>query len=208
MDRQPPARPPSRLSRRHLIAGGAGAVGLTALGPAVASAEGASTAGSGLPLTTLFEPIRLFDSRDPSNFFGGNKLSDGDVVAVIASVPGVDFLEAVFVNVTITQTEGAGFLALRANDESDGVTTPTTSNINWTGPDVTLANLALSRVGAESSIAIFCVGTGAATHVIVDLQGYVAAKVGHHPPKEHDKEHDKEYDKEHDKDPAKEYDKK
>ncbi len=186
------------LSRRHLIAGGAGAVGAVALAPTVASAEGGGHSGSGMPLTTLFEPMRLFDSRDPSNFFGGNKLTDGDIVAVIASVPGVDFLEAVFVNITITQTEGAGYLAVRANDESDGVATPETSNINWTGPDVTLANLALTRVGAESSIALFCVGGGASTHVIVDLQGYVAAKVGHHPPKEHDKEYDKEHDKEYD----------
>lgn len=167
------------LSRRHLIAGGAGALGASALVTGTTAATASATddqhdgGHGGKPLTTLFEPIRLFDSRDPGNFLNGRKLVDGDKVAIIASVPDAFFLEAAFVNITITQTEGAGYLAVRDLDESDGATTPTTSNINWAGPDVTLANLALTRVGVESSIAVFCLGADAATHVIVDLQGYV-----------------------------------
>lgn len=170
------------LSRRHLIAGGAGAVGAAGLGiamaPTVGAAGGGPTPGQ---LVVLPTPVRLFDSRQPGGILGGDKLADGGSVAVIAAVPDADFLAAVFVNVTVTQTEGAGYLAVRAHDTRDGVAPPATSNINWATTDVTLANLALSQVGVESSIEIHCIGPGSATHVIVDLQGYVPSAF----PKDH-----------------------
>ena len=37
---------------------------------------------------------------------------------------------------------------------------------------MTLANLALSTVGGENSIAVYCLGLGR-SHVIVDIEGYV-----------------------------------
>ncbi len=160
------------ISRRRLIAGTAGVAGAAALATS-SRPVAASGHTMGGPLVTLFDPIRLFDSRDPGNFLGGAKLADGDVVAIIANAPGVDQLRSVFVNITVTQTEGAGFLAVRAHDTRDDVPPPTTSNINWLSSGLTLANLALSQIGSENSIEIHCTGAGASTHVIVDLQGYV-----------------------------------
>jgi hypothetical protein len=164
--------PDQHLSRRRLIAGGAGAgivgaAAITSSGPASASSH--NNGG----VQSLFDPIRLYDSRQPDSLLGGDKHRDGDIVSVITGAPDVDFLETVFINVTITQTEGAGFLAVRAAPAQDGVPAPTTSTINWTSPGVTIANAAMSGVGRHQSIDVHCTGEGAATHVIVDLQGYV-----------------------------------
>lgn len=153
--------------RRLLISGGAAAaaVPLLAARPAAASATGA--------LTTLLSPVRVFDSREPGNFFG-RKLAAGDIVAVAVSAAyqGDDVASAVFVNVTVTQTEGAGYLAIVGEDLSGEQPPPTTSNINWSVANITLANLCLTTVGGENSIAVWCRGQGRA-HVIVDVQGYV-----------------------------------
>lgn len=153
--------------RRLLISGGVAAatVPLLAPRPAAASATGA--------LKTLVSPVRVFDSRAPGNFFG-RKLAAGDVVAVAVSgaYQGNDVASAVFVNVTVTATEGAGYLAVVGEDSSGEQPAPTTSNINWSTSGVTLANLALTTVGSENSVAIWCRGQGRA-HVIVDVQGYV-----------------------------------
>lgn len=167
------------ISRRHLIAGGAGAAGA-----AMVPVGGRLAASSHLPplkgeLVILRQPLRVFDTRDPDNFFG-RKLADGDTVAVsVGAASGGEFMTGVFVNVTITQTEGAGFITVRdfftGDDFSDDDSPPpiTTSNLNWTSNDVTLANMTLSPVGAENSIEVICSGVGAATHVLVDVQGYV-----------------------------------
>lgn len=157
-----------RFTRRGLlVAGGAAAaVPLAGAAPAGAAAAGAT-------LKTLLTPVRVFDSRAPGNFFG-RKLAAGDVVAVAVSpaYEGDDVASAVFVNVTITETEGAGYLSVVGEDLSGEQPPPTTSNINWSTSGLTLANLALSTVGGEHSIAIWCRGAGR-THVVVDVQGYV-----------------------------------
>jgi hypothetical protein len=153
--------------RRLLVVGGAAAAAPLAAG------SPAAAAASGPALKTLLNPVRVFDSRAPGNFFG-RKLAAGDVVAVAVSgaYEGDDIASAVFVNVTVTQTEGAGYLAVVGEDLSGERPPPTTSNINWSTNGLTLANLALSTVGGENSIAIWCRGGGRA-HVIVDVQGYV-----------------------------------
>lgn len=172
--RQPSSDAPSpdrSVSRRRLLTGGAiGAAGAVAIGPRIASAGGSS-----LPsFVSLLEPVRLLDSRRADDILGGSKLEAGGVASVLTVAPGMEYEpETVFVNLTITQTEGSGYLAVRGSDFRDGVTAPETSNINWSGPGVTIANLAVSRVGAENSIDIFCEGVGARAHVIVDLQAYV-----------------------------------
>jgi hypothetical protein len=157
------------LSRRRLIAAG-GVAAVAAPLATVTPAAAATTAGT---LKTLMQPMRVFDSRRPDNFFG-RKLTSGDVVAVTVSpaYEGDDLATAVFVNITITQTEGAGHLAIVGDDLSGDAPPPTTSNINWSTSGVTLANLALSTVGGEHAIAVWCGGFGR-THVIVDVFGYV-----------------------------------
>jgi hypothetical protein len=161
------SRPFSR--RRMLAAGGTAAVTVPLALPGRASA-----AAPGGQLKTLISPVRVFDSREPTSVLGGAKFDVGDVVSVTVSgaYQGDDFATAVFANITITQTEGAGYLAVRGEDLSGTLPPPTTSNINWSTSGQTLANLALSTVGGENAIEVHCRGLGR-THVIVDIQGYV-----------------------------------
>ncbi|HWL43917.1 MAG TPA: hypothetical protein VNQ73_13325 [Ilumatobacter sp.] len=160
-----------RFTRRGMLAAGGAAMAA----PLAAGSTGTATSRA-LPtgsLKTLVTPVRVFDTRAPDNFFG-RKLGPGDAVAVAVSgaYAGDDAASAVFVNVTITGTEGAGYLAVTAEDLSGEQPLPTTSNINWSSNDLTLANLALTAVGDEHSITIWCRGSGR-THVVVDVQGYV-----------------------------------
>jgi len=81
-------------------------------------------------------------------------------------------LVAAFLNVTVTQTEGSGFLRVTGSDLSGERPDAKTSNINWFAPNQTLANLALTSVGGENGIQVFC-GGGGKTHVVVDIMGYI-----------------------------------
>jgi hypothetical protein len=160
----------SRLfSRRRLLAAG----GIAAVTTPLVTASPAAAATTAGTLKTLLQPMRVFDSRRPDNFFG-RKLSSGDVVAVTVSgaYEGDDLASAVFVNVTITDTEGAGYLSVVGDDLSGNASQPSTSNINWSTSGQTLANLTLSTVGGEHAIAVWCAGFGSA-HVVVDVFGYV-----------------------------------
>ena len=87
--------------RKMIVAGGAAAV---AAPLAARPAAAATLAGS---LVTLITPIRVFDSRLPGSVLGGAKFQAGDSVAVAVSTAfDGGFALAVFVNITITQTEG------------------------------------------------------------------------------------------------------
>jgi hypothetical protein len=156
------------LSRRRVVGlGGAAA----ALAPLVGGrAAAAPLSGT---LVTLQTPLRVFDSRLASSVLGGAKLAAGQSVAVTVSTAFSDgYALSVFVNVTITQTEGSGFLVIRGEDLSGLQPLPQTSNVNWWTGGLTLANLTLSPVGGEHAINVRCEGNGR-THVIVDVQGYV-----------------------------------
>lgn len=156
-----------RLSRRGLlgIAGGA-----AASLPFARRAEAATG-----PLVTLRSPVRVFDSRRPQFPLNGAKLAAGEGIAVAVSPAYMpDQAESVFVNCTVTQTEGSGYLIIYTADFSGERPPPDTSNINWTTPGATLANLALCGVDGENSISIRCEGNGR-THFILDVQGYVRA---------------------------------
>src|SRR3954471_7117118 len=156
------------LSRRELCmaAGGAAAAGLVTHQPAAAQTP---TAG---PLVALLTPVRVFDSRVDSPFPGHRKLQSGESVGVFVSPAVQGFPSAVFLNVTITETEGAGYLVVFASDSTGERPIPSTSNINWSTSGMTLANMALTAVGGENAISVHCDG-GGRTHVIVDVYGYV-----------------------------------
>ena len=158
------------LSRRRVItAGGAAAVAV----PLTLSTRASAAAPAG-QLKALFQPVRVFDSREAGSVLGGRKFRPGDVVAVTVSAAyqGDDVASVVFANITIAETEGAGHLSVRGQDSSGDLPAPTTSNINWSTNGQTLANLAVSTVGSENAIEVHCAGVGR-THVIVDIQGYV-----------------------------------
>lgn len=156
------------LSRRRMIVSG----GVVAAVPLVSSGRAAAASTPGL--VTLQSPVRVFDSRDPSSVLGGEKLDSGQSVAITVSgaYQGDDLATAVFANITVTATEGWGYLVVRPEDLSGEQPWPSTSNVNWSSSGLTLANLAFSAVGGEHAIEVRCDG-GGRTHVICDIQGYV-----------------------------------
>lgn len=171
------------FSRRHLLgAGGALAVSplLTQMGTA-AAARSPSPGVPALPTQTIagplsayLPPVRAFDSRQKVSPLNGAKLQPGESIAV--TVP-ADFgngtiAVAVLVNCTVTQTEVSGYLVIRGSDLSGERPLPATSNINWTGPNQTIANLTFTDVGGENAIEVHNGGPGA-THFIIDVQGFV-----------------------------------
>jgi hypothetical protein len=106
---------------------------------------------------------------------GRKKLQPRSSVAVTVSSAFADsptgFALSVFVNCTVTGTEGAGYLVIRGSDLSGEVPLPATSNINWYQSNQTVANMVLSAVGGENAIEVHC--EGGATHLIIDVFGYV-----------------------------------
>ena len=127
----------------------------------------------------LREPVRLFDSRSTPASLGGGKLAAGNSVAVtvVTDLPSNQFLGAAFLNCTVTDTEGAGYLVIRPSDLSGEIPLPPTSNINWSTNGQTLANLVLSAIGGENAVEVHAGGVGGRTHFVVDLQGYVPVTV-------------------------------
>ncbi len=161
----------SRLFTRRgmVVAAGAAAT----LSPVAFRSNTASAAPLGGELITLLTPLRIYDSRTDTVLLGGAKLAAGQAITVAVSVPDeTRFLMAAFLNVTITETEGSGFLRVHGSDSSGERPVPVTSNINWSQNGQTLANLALTTVGSEAGVDIFA-GGGGRTHVVVDVQGYV-----------------------------------
>jgi LPXTG-site transpeptidase (sortase) family protein len=116
--------------------------------------------------TTAFHPVaptRLLDTRT------GARLQGGATATVAAAGAGgmPAGIAAVVVNVTATNTSGAGFLTAFAS----GGTRPTTSVLNAERAGQTLANLATVPVGADGKVSIFA---SVATDVVVDVFGYYA----------------------------------
>ena len=165
----------SRLLTRRAMLGVGGAAAVAPLAAGLGSAPAAAAPNVTGPLVVLRQPERLFDSRITPPSLGGGKLATGNSVAVtvVTAVPGLGFVTAAFLNVTITQTEGSGFLVVRASDLTGEVPLPSTSNINWSTAGVTLANLALTAVGGENAVEVHAAGLGGRTHIVVDLQGYI-----------------------------------
>jgi hypothetical protein len=157
-------------------AGPVGAAGLVAGATLVtATAAGAQTPpGSvpGQPLVVLRTAMRLLDSRVSTPGGPAGKLQPGHSFGV--TVPSLDGnpVVAAYLNVTITQTVGAGYLVVAPSDLSGERPLPPTSNINWSTSGLTLANLVLTAVGGENGVEVHAEGSGP-TDVIVDLQGYV-----------------------------------
>lgn len=160
---------PGLLSRRRVILTGGLAAATV---PLTASRTSFAAAPAGL--VTLGAPVRVFDSRDPGGVLGGNKLRSGQSVSITVSgaYEGDDLATAVFANITVTATEGWGYLVVRPEDLSGEQPWPSTSNVNWWDDGQTLANLTHSAVGGEHAIEVRCDG-GGSTHVICDVQGYV-----------------------------------
>ena len=151
------------LTRRSLVAAGAAGAAVGATGLVVAgSAPSALAATTGT--IVLVTPQRILDSRvnEPTKYGSG-------AIDSIA-VPGINPYHGVIVNLTVTGTEGSGFVTLGKAP----VIPPTTSNINWSGPGITLANLAIINTGTNAGGIVIQMEGGGAAHLIIDLVAFIA----------------------------------
>jgi hypothetical protein len=147
------------MSRRALIAA-APATGLA--GAAVAFRPGAALAAAS-GTVELVAPVRIQDSRtdEPDKY----DTTASDTLAV----PGLAGKSGVILNITVTETEGAGFFRVAEDIEP----TPSTSNINWYADGQTVANLAIVKITPPTAgISVQGGGDGRA-HLIIDLLGFV-----------------------------------
>jgi hypothetical protein len=129
------------------------------------------------PATTTLHsinPARVLDTRTGYTTIdglqqGGGMSAGGTSTAVQidnrATVPAD--ATAVVLNVTVTEAQQPGFVAVYPC----GTAVPTASNINYlTGS--TVANLVVSKIGADGNVCIFSNST---THLVVDVDGYFPA---------------------------------
>lgn len=138
---------------------------------------GPDTAGALHPV----DPVRVYDSRlDPAFASsriesGGNRLiSVADAinlttgaVATAGAVP--EGATAIAYNLAIVDTVGAGFLSVTPGSSA----TFSAASINWSGTGQILANGQLAKLDASRRVKVFAGGgSGAATHFVIDVQGY------------------------------------
>jgi hypothetical protein len=149
----------SALSRRSLVAGIGGAAVATAA--AQLSGATASAAPSTASLQLLVPPLRINDTRTN----GQGKVDATHPLDTF--VPGLIAQNTVgaMLNITITETEGSGYIV--ANADNASAPNPT-SNINWSQDGQILANLALVPGHGTHGITVAVGGPGR-THVVLDL---------------------------------------
>ncbi|QMU74617.1 S8/S53 family peptidase [Streptacidiphilus sp. PB12-B1b] len=145
---------------------GLGEPNAATLTAALCAADPAPATGPGTyhPVT----PTRLLDTRTIS---GGSVVPASGMTGVqiegnskIAGIPSTG-VTAVVLNVTVTNTTGAGNLTAWG----DNTTRPKTSNLNWTAKGQTISNLVTVAVPGDGAIDFY---TNSATSVIADIQGY------------------------------------
>ena len=107
---------------------------------------------------------RALDTRQG----GGAKLAAGSDTTVNLGVP--TGAHAAVINLTVTETTGSsGYVGVYAGDVA---TWPGNSNVNWFGPGQNIASGVVAQVSPTGTIKLH-VGENA-THVIVDVQGYIS----------------------------------
>ncbi|MDO5286149.1 MAG: hypothetical protein Q4G45_04930 [Actinomycetia bacterium] len=119
----------------------------------------ASDSGAFVPVS----PQRLLDTRATVKLEANTELTLD--VAGQAGVPRTG-AQSVFVNVTATEPEAAGFLTLYPY----GASRPTTSNVNFRAGQ-TVPNLASVKLGAGYMMIVN--GSSRPVHVVLDVFGYV-----------------------------------
>lgn len=164
-------RPLTRRLTSLLVA----AVAAATVGIAFRPTSTAVATGTGGTIEAI-SPVRILDTRTTN---GGHNAamaaSETFDLAVLGrgAVPSYG-VAAVQINVTVvaaTGPTGGGYLTVWAS----GVTRPAASNINFVAGAV-VANTALVPLGANGAVSIYS-GFAAGEHVIVDVQGWVAAAV-------------------------------
>jgi hypothetical protein len=164
-----------QVSRREALVGaGAASAAAALLAGAPPTARAADPLG-GPVVPRLPLPVRLYDSRIDTILPNRRKFQNGDEVSINVSAVFADspsgFALAVFANLTITQTEGEGYLRVVPADYSNNPPVAAHSNINWWQSGITMANSFVSPVGSENSIVVSCFG--GKTHVVIDGFAYI-----------------------------------
>lgn len=121
-------------------------------------ATGGARAGRFVPVT----PHRAFDTRDGSPL--GDRRWRNFTVAGVGPVP-ADGVAAVVVNLTATESAGAGYVVAY----SAHTALPYTSTTNLSGPNATSAGLAIVPI-YNGEMAVY---TSTSVHVIGDIVGYI-----------------------------------
>jgi hypothetical protein len=114
-----------------------------------------------------FDPFRIIDTRDTGKIGAGQVV----VVNVNGRVP-ADAL-AVVANVTAVETEGGGFVT--AYPLGKGL--PLASNLNF-GPGEVRAGAVMVKLGSVPGMIGFNLYTMTATHLVVDVMGYITGPSG------------------------------
>jgi hypothetical protein len=116
------------------------------------------------PASPAFFPLakitRVLDTRTT-----GGKLAPGEERIVTLGVP--VGARAGVINLTVTETEAAGFVSVFPSD----TTWPGNSSINWSSANQNLANGVICTVDATGRITLR--GGVNKTHVVIDVQGYL-----------------------------------
>ena len=146
---------------RRTVTAGIAAIAVMAAGAAgglIATNGGTVGAATTTPAGLVIQsPSRILDTRNTA------KLGVNGQTTVSTGISGVI---AAAVNITLTDTDGAGFVTAW-----DGLSTrPTASIINSYGPGQTVANYTIVPVTSTGQFMLF---TSSPANLVVDLMGYV-----------------------------------
>ncbi|MCX5123620.1 hypothetical protein [Streptomyces sp. NBC_00347] len=118
---------------------------------------------------TPYAPTRLLDTRNGTGTKAGKVAGRGTTrvkVTGTGSIPADGFVEAVALNVTVTNTVAPGHVTVWDGDTA----APETSNLNYaTGQSV--SNTVIARVGSDGYVELFNGGWSPAD-LVVDITGY------------------------------------
>lgn len=130
------------------------------------------------PVSNGFVPIasyRTFDSRLDPDESGKIFIKEQRFVDAALDLDGVeripDQATAVTFNVTVTDTQGWGFVQIAAPGTGLGET----STVNWTGDGQTIANSGSTTLYLgvfENNLLFHVDGASGGAHVIIDITGY------------------------------------
>jgi hypothetical protein len=125
------------------------------------------------------DPVRVYDSRatlpepgmlDPNSsrlILVKDSRANGSGAVLAANVVPVA-ATAIACNLTVSGTTGPNFLALTPGDAASF----TTSAINWSGADQSVANGLIAKLDTNRFVKVWCGDQSGSTHVLLDVNGY------------------------------------
>lgn len=125
-------------------------------------------------------PCRVVDTRGAAGTFGGPIFAVGESRTYPLSTnpacpgfPAASTIQGYSLNITVTQTAGAGFVT----GFPSGTSLPVVSTVNFTGAGTSLSNAAIVPAGSGGNAGKIDIYASQQTHVIVDINGYYAGSV-------------------------------